>query len=698
MNLTIMRLIIANIFIGAVVLAVVSFVAVKGQQENAEISAALYKHPFMVTNAVKNIKDDVKTIHSLVDEVIAHGADLDETAAKIAVLEISIQKNVETAKSLYLGDKKTAIDAEVKTKEILRFAKHVIETAQREGLKAAEAHHEDWRAVEYSLFESIDKMINFAMEHAGKYAEQIKNNSKNSQQQFVSIVAVFAAIAFLAALFTVRALRGELRSIGDFLVDIKNGTYKNIEVSKNELYEFKELKHGLNLMVDGIAKSREELQDAHDEAIALNEKLMENARELEEVNTEMEVALEQAKIANEMLSVQSRELEEKNVELKEGEESYKGLFNAIRHAIYIQDLDGTFLAVNNGAEEMYGYKNEEFIGKNPLFVSAEGKNDLEDLGRRIRAAIDGRPQRFEFWGRRKNGEEFPKDLSIVRGKYFGQDVLIAIASDITKQKRLENDLQTMVAEETDRRLEKERMLAQQSKLAMMGEMIGNIAHQWRQPLNALAIKVQDVPIALEVGDLDEKYALDFKNGSMALINYMSGTIDDFRSFFKPDKQKIRFALKNTVEKACVLIKDSLHFSFIELEVLPIDESVYAYGYPNEFSQVLLNILSNAKDALKANTTMGSDKRITVSFALSDGFARLSVSDNAGGIDEAIMDKVFDPYFTTKHQGQGTGLGLYMSKMIVEQNMGGTLTVENRGDGACFTVSLPTSGKAESLQD
>jgi signal transduction histidine kinase len=229
-------------------------------------------------------------------------------------------------------------------------------------------------------------------------------------------------------------------------------------------------------------------------------------------------------------------------------------------------------------------------------------------------------------------------------------------------------------------------------------MIGNIAHQWRQPLNALAIKVQDVPIALEVGDLDEKYALEFKNGSMALINYMSGTIDDFRSFFKPDKQKIRFALKNTVEKACVLIKDSLHFSFIELEVLPIDESVYAYGYPNEFSQVLLNILSNAKDALKANTTMGSDKRITVSFALSDGFARLSVSDNAGGIDEAIMDKVFDPYFTTKHQGQGTGLGLYMSKMIVEQNMGGTLTVENRGDGACFTVSLPTSGKAESLQD
>ena len=121
-----MRLIIANIFIGAVVLAVVSFVAVKEQQENAEISATLYKHPFMVTNAVKNIKDDVKTIHSLVDEAIAHGADLDETAAKIAVLEISIQKNVETAKSLYLGDKKTAIDAEVKTKEILRFAKHVI--------------------------------------------------------------------------------------------------------------------------------------------------------------------------------------------------------------------------------------------------------------------------------------------------------------------------------------------------------------------------------------------------------------------------------------------------------------------------------------------------------------------------------------------------------------------------------------------
>lgn len=691
MKPTFLKLIIANIFIGAVVLSVVSLVAVKEQSRIAEISATLYKHPFMVTNAVKNIKDDIKTAHALVDEAISHGADLDETAVKISVLESSVQKNIQIVKNLYLGDKKTALDVEVKSNEIIKFAKHVIDTAKTEGLEAAEVHHEDWRAIEHSLFESIYTILDFAIRHAEKFAEQIQNSSKDSQQKFILIVVSFAGAAFLVAFFTVKKLRSELDSIGGFLVDIKNGKYENIEIQTNELHEFKELKHGLNLMVGGIVKSRDELQDAHDEAIALNEKLMENARELEEVNTEIEVALEQAKIANEMLMTQSRELEEKNVDLKEGEESYKGLFNAIRHAIYIQDLDGNFLAVNNGAEEMYGYKAEEFIGKNPLFVSAEGKNDLEALQRRIKAAIEGIPQRFEFWGLRKNGEEFPKDVSVARGKYFGQDVLIAIASDITKQKRLETDLQMMVAEETDKRLEKERMLAQQSKLAMMGEMIGNIAHQWRQPLNALAIKIQDVPIALEVGDLDEKYARDFKNGSMSLINYMSGTIDDFRSFFKPDKQKIKFALKETVEKACVLIKDSLHFSFIQLHVEPIEENIYIYGYPNEFSQVLLNILSNAKDALKAHTETELERRITVSHKSADGFVHIYIVDNAGGIDEAILGKVFEPYFTTKHQGQGTGLGLYMSKMIVEQNMGGTLSVSNADKGACFTVSLPTFG-------
>ena len=496
---------------------------------------------------------------------------------------------------------------------------------------------------------------------------------------------MFAAIAFLAALFTVRALRGELRSIGDFLVDIKNGTYKNIEVSKNELYEFKELKHGLNLMVDGIAKSREELQDAHDEAVALNEKLMENARELEEVNTEMEVALEQAKIANEMLSVQSRELEEKNVELKEGEESYKGLFNAIRHAIYIQDLDGTFLAVNNGAEEMYGYKNEEFVGKNPLFVSAEGKNDLEDLGRRIRAAIDGRPQRFEFWGRRKNGEEFPKDLSIVRGKYFGQDVLIAIASDITKQKRLESDLQTMVAEETDKRLEKERMLAQQSKLAMMGEMIGNIAHQWRQPLNALGLNMQEVKMAFEFGEADTHFVNESVARSMDLIKKMSKTIDDFRNFFSPEKHKEPFMLEAALLQTIGFVKESLSAVGIEV-AFHCSEDASIEGYPNELKQSILGIIANSKDALLENKIQ--NPKIEIRLTIEDQTGIIQIIDNGGGIPEEIIGKIFDPYFTTKEQGKGTGIGLYTAKTIIEGNMDGKLKIESTDNTTKATITLP----------
>ena len=128
MKPTLLKLIIANIFIGAIILVVVSFVAIKEQREITEISHAIYEHPFMVTNAVKNIRDDIKTIHSLVDEAVEHGGNLDEIEAKISVLEISIQKNTETVKNLYLGDKKTALDVEIKSKEILKFAKHVVDT------------------------------------------------------------------------------------------------------------------------------------------------------------------------------------------------------------------------------------------------------------------------------------------------------------------------------------------------------------------------------------------------------------------------------------------------------------------------------------------------------------------------------------------------------------------------------------------
>ncbi|HOI83169.1 MAG TPA: HAMP domain-containing sensor histidine kinase, partial [Campylobacterales bacterium] len=223
-----------------------------------------------------------------------------------------------------------------------------------------------------------------------------------------------------------------------------------------------------------------------------------------------------------------------------------------------------------------------------------------------------------------------------------------------------------------------------SRLASMGEMISNIAHQWRQPLNALAMRVQDVPLAVQFDEMNLDYATNFKTESMELIRYMSQTIDDFRNFFKPDKEKKEFDLRDSIKKANAIVKDAMKSSYIDILLELPEEELNIFGYPSEFSQVLINILNNAKDALNEHKKDG-DKHIKITAHKSGDNIVVSVADNAGGVPDAIIDKIFDPYFSTKSASQGTGLGLYMSKMIIEQNMGGKLGVRNTEDGACFEM-------------
>jgi PAS domain S-box-containing protein len=374
---------------------------------------------------------------------------------------------------------------------------------------------------------------------------------------------------------------------------------------------------------------------------------------------------------------------------KEGEASYKGLFNSINHAVYIQDFNGTFLDVNDGAVKMYGYDREYFIGKSPEFLSATGKNNLEAVGKCMTLAVNGVPQRFEYWGRRKNGEIFPKDVSIVRGRYFGKDVLIAVGADITKQKQLEQNLQSLVEQETQKRVEKEKLLNQQSKMAMMGEMIAMIAHQWRQPLNALAINVQDAQMAYKFGEIDDEYMDKFKNDSMSVIQNMSKTIDDFRDFFKPTKEKESFAVELAIEQTMRIMGSILHNNNIEVNLPQGDTKHVVHGYKNELEQVLLILISNAKDVLIELKVQNPQINVSIK-TLNETQIEITVDDNGGGIPAGIIDRVFEPYFTTKEQGKGTGIGLYMAKEIIERQMGGKITAENINGGARLRVVLKSS--------
>lgn len=245
-------------------------------------------------------------------------------------------------------------------------------------------------------------------------------------------------------------------------------------------------------------------------------------------------------------------------------------------------------------------------------------------------------------------------------------------------------LEERIIEELSKSRKKDIMLVQQSRQAAMGEMIGNIAHQWRQPLNAVAVIIQNIQEAYLHNEINEGYIRDKVAKSMEIVQYMSQTIDDFRNFFKPEKNMQEFNVKAVVEKCISLVEATLRRHNIELR-FHASEDIVVTGYSNEYAQVVLNLLNNSRDILLDRNVV--NPAIEVSLFMKEGKSYLYISDNGGGISDQVADKIFTPYFTTKHPGEGTGLGLYMSKTIIEKSMGGSLTFENTRDGVEFIICL-----------
>lgn len=246
-------------------------------------------------------------------------------------------------------------------------------------------------------------------------------------------------------------------------------------------------------------------------------------------------------------------------------------------------------------------------------------------------------------------------------------------------------LDERVQNEIDRRRKQERMMIQQNRLAAMGEMIGNIAHQWRQPLNALGLIVQDVEDAHRFGELDDEYIRTMSSKAMEQINYMSRTIEDFRNFFKPDRIKERFSLNDNLARILEIVGPGIRKSKVQLGMV-IHNELSISGYPNELAQVIINIINNAKEAFESSSVV--ERTIHVEAWKEAGYVYVSIADNAGGIEDTILHRIFDPYFTTKGETQGTGLGLYMAKVIVEEHMHGKITAENEKEGVKFVIMLP----------
>ncbi|MDD5462244.1 MAG: AAA family ATPase [Methylococcales bacterium] len=255
--------------------------------------------------------------------------------------------------------------------------------------------------------------------------------------------------------------------------------------------------------------------------------------------------------------------------------------------------------------------------------------------------------------------------------------------------RFNTELEQRVSIEVAKNREKDHLLIKQSRLAVMGEMINNIAHQWRQPLNALGLVLGNIKDAQRFGELTPDYLHRQEQEARQYIDKMSDTINDFRDFFKPDKTNEWFSVNHAIDEAISLVDASFKVQGIRI-MLDVQKDIEQHGFPNEYSQVLLNLLTNAKDAISARGI--SDGLIMIRLTQEDGLVRLAITDNGGGIDEEIMPRLFEPYFSTKEGG--TGIGLYMSKMIIENSMGGHIEVRNHQDGGEFSIVTPINGNNE----
>ncbi|MGB0989428.1 MAG: PAS domain-containing sensor histidine kinase [Halarcobacter sp.] len=352
--------------------------------------------------------------------------------------------------------------------------------------------------------------------------------------------------------------------------------------------------------------------------------------------------------------------------LQEQKEEFETIFNYSKDGLAMLDLESNFLDFNDSYLKMTGFTRKELLTKSCIGLSMP--EDKESAKKVMEDTLKyGSVENFEKACVVKDEKVIVTNMSIAL--LPDKKRVIISAKDVTDKKLIES----------------------QSKLASMGEMIGNIAHQWRQPLSAISTLASGIRVKKEVGEISNE---DLDKDLQAIVTstkLLSNTIDDFRNYYSKDKHIKEFKIEDTLNNVLSLISANLDNKEIEL-IFSIDD-VSINSYENELIQVLLNILNNAKDALLERET---PRYIFITIKKQKENVLIEIYDNAGGIKKDIISRVFEPYFTTKFKSQGTGIGLYMTKNIIDSNLKGKIEVENKSftydnqkfKGALFKIKLP----------
>jgi PAS domain S-box-containing protein len=371
-------------------------------------------------------------------------------------------------------------------------------------------------------------------------------------------------------------------------------------------------------------------------------------------------------------------LEEKNKEVLISQQFLESVLDESPNPIIIKDHNNKFVLVNEALAKLYNTTKENLIGKDDSsFI--DDKEMTNFYKENVKNIFDSGKSQIVY--------EDSKDLKTGEIRNFmsikkpfkdtnGNQLILVIANDITEIKKLEAE-----------KLKNQELIFQQSKTASMGEMIGNIAHQWRQPLSIISTASTGLVIEKELGVLDDNKLIDTLKTINEYTQHLSNTIETFRDYIKDTKEFKEVILQDRIKVAINIVNASFSSNFIVIKTnIETIEPIKIKLVLGELSEALINILNNSKDVLKERKI--KSPWVDVQLKKQSNKAMITIEDNGGGVDEEIIERIFEPYFTTKHQSQGTGLGLHMSYKIITESLKGSIYVKNTSNGAKFFIELP----------